>query len=236
MLNVSLTDSGACQLIYGHPWNCLSDAWRGWLTNSGRVNKRRRPDKRERGRGRHKEGDEEGEPLGWTRRMRVTPRKHGRHLLICPEDTRPDTSYFIWLFCCLSEDLDRWTRKFYTYHFQINPISAPFLSRCCISCLFKVCFSMFLQATKALMWHLSSVISLHRVCPYFALSLSQLRHQASTPFVSISCHCFHLALRIHSILRPAAPSSDIKTCTHVHTLKHTPPAAPQHVLQPHIPP
>lgn len=60
MLNVSLTDSGACQLIYEHPWNCLSDAWRGWLTNSGRVNKRRRPDKTQR--------DGDREPLGWTRK------------------------------------------------------------------------------------------------------------------------------------------------------------------------
>lgn len=86
MLNVTLADSGACQLIYGHPWNCLSDAWRGWLTNSGRVNKSRRSDKRwseakadtkkegegERAReGGEKKREREREPSGWTRRMRV---------------------------------------------------------------------------------------------------------------------------------------------------------------------
>ena len=163
MLNVTLTDSGACQLIYGHPWNCLSDAWRGWLTNSGRVNKHRQPDKSERGRGRHKEGDGEGEPLGWTRRMRVSPRKHGRHLMICPEDTKPDANYFIWSLCCLSEDLYQWTCRFIFCIFKrIHHLWG------CFRHLYKVS----LCPAKALMWHLSRMISLHRTCPSFALCLS----------------------------------------------------------------
>lgn len=227
MLNVSLTDNEACQLIYGHPWNCLSDAWRGWLTSSGRVNKHRQPDKRERGRDWNKERASEGEPLGWMRRLRVTLRKHGRHLFICPEDTRPDTNYFIWLFCS-SEDLYQCTNKFLTFLNKFDICS--FFQLWSIRCLCKISFSMCLQATKTPMLHLSSVISFRRVCPYFALLLSpMLGHQASTPFVSISCHCSHLAC-----IPIQYRNQQLQTLKLVHA--HTTPAAPQYVLQPHIPP
>lgn len=123
MLNVTLADSGACQLIYGHPWNCLSDAWRGWLTNSGRVNKSRRSDKRwsEAKADTKKEGEGESESAGGRgkkerereRALRMdekneSPRKRGRHLLICPQDTGPDTNYFIWWHRRLSDCLSHW--------------------------------------------------------------------------------------------------------------------------------
>lgn len=197
MLNVSPADNGACQLIYGHPWNCLSDAWRGWLTNSGRVNKHRQSDKSERGR--HKERDNKGEPLGWTRKLRVTPRKHGRHLSICPQDTKADANYFILWLCCLSQQRAKFWNKSDIRPFVYDAVSA-----------IKVSLAMSIQATKGLMWHLSSMISLHGVCPY------TLPRSAETSDLSTIClnqlPLFPFGLDTHSILKPAAPSSAITTC------------------------
>lgn len=57
-----------------------------------RQTQRRRERERERGR--------EGKKRERERALRMdekneSPRKRGRHLLICPQDTGPDTNYFI---------------------------------------------------------------------------------------------------------------------------------------------
>lgn len=59
-------------------------------------------------------------------------------------------------------------------------------------------------------------------CVLFVLPPFHLRHQSSTPFISISCHSFHLAhIPIHYETQP---------------LQQTPEAARRHILPPHIPP
>lgn len=155
--------------------------------------------------------------------MRVTPRKHGRHLSICPEDTGPDANYFIRLFCCLSEDPYQWTRNFLTISNKFF-MSVPLLWRC-TRCLFKVRFSLSLQATKALMWHLSSPdiitqsVSIFRPLCFLPLETSGLNTIYLNQAASVSIWPVHP----FNIKKPAAPSSDIKTCTPTHARTRTHP-------------
>lgn len=170
MLNVSLADSGSCQPIYGRHWNCLSDAWKGWLTNSGRLNKLRQSDK-----GKTDTKTETVRPLygqeEWGS-VHLNMADISQSTLKTQEQTQAILSDYPAVGLVLIERILKLFDQSRSFIFCNNT-----------------------RAFQGAFWLLltGSLISLHRVCPSFAPSPSQLSCQASKPFVSISCHSLHLA-------------------------------------------
>lgn len=135
------------------------------------------------------------------RKLRVTPRKHGRHLSICPEDAKADTNYFILLLCCLS-DFYQQRHKFWNKS-DIRPLVYDAVSA------IKVCLTMSIQATKRANVAFIKHDIITRSVSISSLSLSwdiRPHYHLSQSAATVSIWPWY-----HSILKPAAPSSAITT-------------------------